>query len=65
MVQKKRAKVKITKEEITKRSKKITNIVREFKAKMQELKKKQDKIIEDYTKSLEKMAIEKVREKLK
>jgi len=58
-------KPKIPKEEIIKRSKRIAQIVRDFKVKMKDLKKKQHKIVDNYVKSMEKIAIEKVRKQLK
>lgn len=65
MVTKKKAKPKVSKEEIIKKSKKIAQIVRDFKVKMKDLKKKQHQVIENYAKSIEKIAIEKIRKKLK
>jgi len=58
-------KPKIPKEKIIESSKKIAQIVSDFKIKMQDLKKKQHQVIENYAKSVEKIAIEKIRKQLK
>jgi hypothetical protein len=58
-------KPKIPKEKIIENSKKIAQIVSDFKVKMQDLKKKQHQVIENYAKSVEKIAIEKIRKQLK
>jgi len=50
--------------EIAKRSQAITKTVHSYKAKLQKLKKKQDKIMQSYIKRLEKMKIEEIKSQL-
>lgn len=53
------------KDEIKKRSEEIEKIYQEYMGKVNDLKKEQDKILEDFLHELEKAKMEEVRNKLK
>lgn len=64
MVPSQKTQANFSQKEIEKRSKKVIKVVQSYKAKLRQLKKKQDGIVQNYVKRLEKMKIEEVKKRL-